>query len=295
MLAGRKYKTTCRRNPKQTLLLLVGMLFCTIGVASPNSKDSLTNIRSGGTVYGAWGYNRDWYSKSNIRFQNNNPQLINGRSYTYDFTIYNAKASDRPDFDKIKDVVNITIPQFGFRIGYLFNNIKDFGIELNYDHTKYVVNEYQKVRIKGQINGEYMDKDTILDPDNFLRFEHTDGANFWMINVVKRWKVIESKDHRFNIGWVIKPGAGIVYPRTAVKLFGNYINNNWKISGIVAGVETGIRTEFFKNGFIEFTGKGVYANYINALVQDRGNGKASHDFWAAEAILSLGYQFNIKK
>ncbi|MBL7921186.1 MAG: hypothetical protein JNJ40_12785 [Bacteroidia bacterium] len=288
-------KRSSEYNVKQLLLILFVLLSFNVLFASANSKDSIIKIRSKGSFYLAWGYNRDWYSKSDIRFQNNNPQLINGKYYTYDFTIYDAKASDRPDFKAIKDVANITIPQFNFRIGYFFNNRTDYGIELNYDHSKYVVNDYQRVRIRGQINNEYFDKDTILNPDNFLHFEHTDGANFWMINFIKRWKVVESKDHRFNVGWIIKPGAGIVYPRTAVKLFGQYINNNWKVSGIVAGAETGFRAEFFKNGFIEFTAKGVYANYINAFVQGRGNGKASHQFWAAEALLNLGYQFNSKK
>ena len=64
----------------------------------------------------------------------------------------------------------------------IFNKKKDIGIELNYDHSKYVVIDYQTVRIKGQITGEYIDKDTILDPNTLLHFEHTDGANFIMVN-----------------------------------------------------------------------------------------------------------------
>lgn len=248
-----------------------------------------------GSVYFGWGYNRDWYSKSDIRLQNTNPQFINGRDYTYDFTVYDAKAKDRPDFNQISDVANITIPQFGFRVGYFFNNRQDFGVELNYDHAKYVVTNYQKVRIKGQINGEYFDKDTILDPDNFLHFEHTDGANFWMVNFIKRWKFLESNNKRNNIGLIVKPGFGIVYPRTDVTIFGNRINNEWKVSGIIAGLEAGVRIEFLRNGFLEFTGKGAYANYINAIVQGKGYGKASHKFWVAEAILMLGYQFKLRK
>lgn len=243
-----------------------------------------------GSLYFGWGYNRGWYSKSDIRLQNDNPQIINGKSYTYDFTVYDATASDRPDFDKVYDVVNITVPQFGFRLGYYFNNKKDFGLEINYDHAKYVVNDYQKVRVKGQINGNYFDKDTILDPKTFLHFEHTDGANFWMLNFIKRWKLIESDNKKNNIAVILKPGIGFVYPRTDVTIFGNRINNSWKISGVIAGVEAGIRSEFLKNGFIEFTGKAAYANYINAIIQGKGYGKASHKFWVAEAILILGYQ-----
>lgn len=246
-----------------------------------------------GSFYVGWGYNRDWYGKSDIRLQNNNPQLINGKSYTYDFTIFDATAKDRPDFDNIVDLASLTVPQFSCRIGYFLNNKRDFGFELNYDHSKYVVNDYQEVRLKGQINGEYFDKDTILNPKTLLHFEHTDGANFMMFNFIKRWKLIETKNKKNNIGLILKPGFGFVYPRTDVTIFGNRINNDWKVAGIIGGVEGGIRGEFLKNGFIEFTGKAAYANYINAIIQGKGYGKASHKFWAFEAILIIGYQFKL--
>ena len=159
-----------------------------------------------GTFYFGWGYNRDWFTKSNIHLQNNTPQLINGTNYTYDFTVYNTKANDRPQFDKIKDVANLTVPQFNFRIGYYFKKRKNIGIELNYDHAKYVATEYQKARIKGQINGNYFDKDTILDPNKFLEFEHTDGANFWMINLLFKYDAWQSKNKKHRLSLVVKPG-----------------------------------------------------------------------------------------
>lgn len=246
-----------------------------------------------GTLYFGWGYNRDWYSKSDIHLQNNQPQFINGKYYTYDFTVYNTTAQDRPEFEKIKDVVNISVPQFGFRVGYFFSKYTGWGVELNYDHAKYVVDDYQKVRIKGQINGQELNKDTILNPTSFLHFEHTDGANFWMINLVKRWKLWSSISAKNNVGIILKPGIDIVYPRTDVTLFGNRINNNWKISGIDAGLEFGLRTEFLGHYFLEFTCKGVYANYINALVQGKGNGKASQHFFAFEAIVTAGWRLRI--
>ena len=190
-------------------------------------------------------------------------------------------------------MVNLTVPQFSLRIGYYFNNKKQFGFELNYDHAKYVVTDYQKVRVKGQINGEYFDKDTILNPQTFLHFEHTDGANFMMFNFVKRWKLLESENRKNCVGLIVKPGFGFVYPRTDVTIFGNRINNDWKVAGIIGGVEGGIRANYLKNGYIEFPGKAVYANYINAIIQGKGYGKASHKFWAFEAILIFGYELKL--
>lgn len=252
-------------------------------VSSPSKK---------GNIYLMFGYTRCAYSKSNIHFvdHSNTYYPETGKYHDYDFTIYDAKANDRPDFDKIKDVINITIPQFVFRVGYYFNNKKDFGIELNYDHAKYVVNNYQTVRVKGTFNGTYVDKDTIMDPTNFLHFEHTDGANFWMINFLKRWKLYEPSKN-FNVGFVVKPGAGIVYPRTDVTMMGTRLNNKWHIAGWIVGLESGFRVEFLKHGVFEFMGKGSFADYTNVLVLGKGNGKANHHFFTGQLTMTIGASF----
>jgi hypothetical protein len=245
-----------------------------------------------GNIYLMWGYTRATYSKSDIHFENRSNTYYpeTGKYHNYDFTIYNAEAKDRPDFNQIKDVVNITIPQFVMRVGYYFNNKKDFGIELNYDHTKYVVTNYQKVHIKGDFNGNYIDKDTILDPDNFLHFEHTDGANFWMLNFIKRWKLYQPSKN-FNVGFVVKPGAGIVYPRTDVRMQGTRLNNKWHMAGWIVGLESGFRLEFLKNGVFEFMGKGSFADYRNVLVLGKGNGKANHHFFTGQLTMTIGATF----
>ncbi len=243
------------------------------------------------TFYGTWGYNRFAFTKSTIHFVNKgtpgDPNPANG---AYDFTIYDVKASDSPDFNKIKDVANITVPQFSFRAGIYFNNNRDEGFEINHDHSKYVVDD-QKVRIKGTISGQMQDKDTNLALPYF-HFEHTDGANFWMANYIKRWKIVTSKNGNNSIGWVIKPGLGIVVPRTDVTIFSNRLNNQWHVAGFIVGLETGIRATVFKHICIEFTGKAAYADYLWVFVQYKGNGNANHKFGTVGAILSVGYQFD---
>ena len=240
--------------------------------------------------YYTWGYTRAWYDKTDIRFTDlsNNYHPETGKYNYYDFTIVNAMAHDRPDFDKIKDVINITIPQFVFRIGYYFN--KNSGIELNYDHTKYVVTDFETVRIKGQISGVYMDKDTILDPTNFLHFEHTDGANFWMINYVYKWTFLKP-GKKFSASLVGKPGLGIVFPRTDVSLFGERLNNKWNIAGGIVGIEGGLRLEFLKYCVFEFVGKASFANYAKALVLGKGNGRAQHYLKTAQLTATFGLKF----
>jgi hypothetical protein len=269
-------------------LFLLFLPFCIF-----SQKDSLKTKRKG-KFYLTWGYTRCAYSKSTIHFEDHSGKVHPGHNgdqpYDYDFTIYNATAGDRPDFDKIYDVVNITIPQFVCHGGYYFNNKQDIGVEINYDHAKYVVNDYQKVHIKGQFNGDYVDKDTILDPANFLHFEHSDGANFIMINFLKRW-TLYNPGKNLNIGWVAKAGGGCVYPRTDVTMFGDRLNNAWHIAGWIVGAETGLRCEFLKHGVFEFTSKGTFADYSKCLVLGKGNGRARHTFWCGQLTATIGLMF----
>jgi hypothetical protein len=268
-------------------LILAGTFF-----SSFSQSDSLKKKKT--QWYYTWGYTRAMYSRSTIHFKNNSgPQYVtNAPIKNYDFTLYDVKAADQADFNKIPDVINITIPQWVFRIGYSFN--EKWGIELNYDHTKYVVNDWQNARIKGQINGSYIDGDTIMNPNSFLHFEHTDGANFWMINAVRRFQLYKAAKN-FTASYVVKPGAGIVFPRTDVNLFGQHLNNDWVVAGWIVGVETGLRMEFLKHGFMEFVGKGAFADYQKCLVLGRGNGTASHKIFAGQFTLTLGLRFDSKK
>lgn len=267
-------------------LLLITFLLNVVPLFS--QKDTIQfNSKKQNKIYLLWGYTRAWYTKSNIHFQNKGTYVskLNGNSYTYDFTAYQAVAKDRPDFDQLYDVINITIPQFVGRLGYKLNDKWD--IEMNYDHTKYVVTDFQKLRVKGQINNQWFDTDTILSPTNLFHFEHTDGANFWMINAVRKFKLFQ-KNPKFKLEAVVKPGGGIVIPRTDVTLFGERLNNDWKVAGYIFGVESGIRINFLKYGLFELTTKGSYANYVNAFVLGKGNGKVNHHFFAGQVTATFG-------
>ena len=261
-----------------------------------SQSDSLKiRTKKGGSFYISAGFTRAWWGKSDLHLvdRSNKYHEATGLNNNYDFTVYKVEANDRPDFDKLTDIINFTVPQYAYRLGYYFNNKADIGLEINYDHTKYIVQDYQRVHIKGDINGTYIDADTILNPKTLLHFEHSDGANFLLFNFVKRWKFI-NPSKMFNASWVAKAGVGIVIPRTDVTLFGERFNNDFKIAGWMAGVETGLRVEFFKYAFFEFVGKASYADYVNAFVLGKGNGRASHHVSAYQLTLTLGAQYFLK-
>ena len=127
-------------------------------------------------MYLQWGYNTEWYTKSNIHFKD----VVNG--VNHDFTIYKAVAHDRNDLDAIaKKPIEISIPQYNYRIGFYLNANHTKAIEINYDHAKYIVYDNQLLHTKGTIGNNYFDKDTTFNA-SALHFEHTNGANFYQIN-----------------------------------------------------------------------------------------------------------------
>lgn len=240
--------------------------------------------------YLAWGYTRATYSRSTLHFQNHNglPDPNATSINYYDFYIDDVTAHDRPNFEAIPHPEALTIPQFVGRIGYYFK--ENSGIEINYDHTKYVVTDYQVAHVHGTINDHQVNSDTILDPTNFVHFEHTDGANFLMLNYVRKFDLYTPSE-KFILSWTVKPGAGIVIPRTDVSLFGQRLNNDWKIAGYIAGLETGLRAECWRHLVFELVAKGCFANYVNAFALGKGNGKVSHHFFSAQLTATIGWVF----
>ncbi|MCX6295831.1 MAG: hypothetical protein NTX97_07150 [Bacteroidetes bacterium] len=269
-------------------------LFFLISISLLKSQDTALQIHTSkkpkGTFYFSWGYNRDWFSKSDIHFKNPSTAYDQqkGVSKSYDFTIYDAEAKDRPGFKNMLRT-DLTIPQYVYRLGYYFNNKKDLGIEINFDHVKYIMDDYQTLHVKGTLQGQTIDKDTLIDPHTFLHFEHSDGANFFMLNFVKRQRLFASKNSNHILSGIVKMGAGPVVPRTDVTLFGERLNNRFHVAGYCMGIEAGLRYDAFKHIFIEYTAKGSFANFTNVLVI--GEGKAKHHFWTFENILTLGLEF----
>lgn len=226
--------------------------------------------QSADRFYFQWGWNKETYSKSTIHFTNGDE---------YDLYWEKAKAHDKPDFNYILSP-QITIPQFSFRLGV---RIKDkWFVELNHDHAKYVVERNQIVRMYGTRNGQMVDENVELRWSEF-NFEHTNGANFWMLMAAREFDSLFASP---KFGAFAKAGGGLLYPRTDVTLFGKRFNNNFHIAGYLVGVEGSFRYYPFRHFYLDLSGKTGYANYTNALTVE--GGKAQHSFVFLEGIFSLG-------
>jgi hypothetical protein len=249
------------------------------------SENSFAFHRDSSTVekkyqfYFAWGYNRDWFSKSDLHFSNSN--------LGHDFTVYDVRAKDRSGFSEIIPLAKefeFSIPQYNYRFGLFLKNYPTWGIEIGFDHTKYVMRFNQTLRVSGKLYGETIDTTMQINATQFLHLEHTNGANFLMPNIVKKLSIINLKNHQLMV--LAKAGFGVVIPKTYVRFLGEELDNKFHIAGFVTGIETSFRYQFYRF-FVDIAGKGVFANFSSVLVLP--GTKAKHHFWCFQAIGTAGF------
>ena len=226
-----------------------------------------------GIIYFAIGTQRIFYTPGNIH-------LRRGGNPSFDFTLYDVKAKDEGGFKWQ------TAPQFSYTIGYYWVK-KKFGLEYQYDHIKYFVTPNQVVHMKGTINGKSYDQDTALVKD-FFQLEHSDGANYAMVNFVKWFPTHVFKNEKLSLDILAKAGAGLVNPKTNSTIMGYHRDDRYHISGYVTGLEGGIRFRFLKHVFVTGTFKGTYANYSHFLI---AGGWGSQKWFAGQFNYLLGAQF----
>ena len=236
--------------------------------------------------YFSWGYNLDWYTKSDIHFSDSR------REGNYDFVIKDAKAEDRPG---IRDVfsTDLAIPQYSFRIGFFGGAKRDWGFEFNYDHAKYVVTNGQTVNMKGKFFGREVDTNIVVGPDEdgntTLSFEHTNGANFAMFMATKRKDLLHSKNGNHWLSLIGRAGGGFVFPKTDCTINNVRRDDQFHVAGYIIGIDGGLRYDFHHRIFFENEAKWSFVNYTSALLPYQG--RARHHFWAFEYIFTLGYNF----
>lgn len=232
-----------------------------------------------GSLYISSGWHQIYYTRSMIHFKD---QV----TADYDFRLIHAKATGDNHLHTGK---GYDAPQWSLRVGWFFNSPKNLGIEINFDHAKYLLTQWQRVRLRGMINKVYYDQDTMLVPE-FIAYEHTDGANYYMLNLLKRKSLLTSASGKHDMDLVLKAGAGLVRPRSDTRIMGRHRNDKYHIAGWLAGMEGSLRYELLKNLFGEISLKGVYADYRDVLLY--GEGRASQHWWSMHYLFTLAYQFS---
>lgn len=259
----------------KTIFSLKFIFILSLSVAFSQTKISKTRLH--GTFFLNWGYHRDAYTKSTIHFKDYQTE-------NYDFTLHSAKATDQPDFDDFFHRP-LTVPQYVFSIGYFFNNKKDLGIEIGWDHLKYVMVDYQKMHLTGMIHGVNYDKDTLVTP-KFVHYEHTNGNNYLMINALKRITLLKSHAKYNKLSGILRLGFGGLVPKTDSYILGLHNDGPFRFSGIVIGAGASVRYDLLKYFFLETSIKGSFVDYTSVKLYKEG--RAKQQFLSVQYILSAG-------
>lgn len=232
-----------------------------------------------GSFYLSWGYNTEWYTRSTLH--------IKQGSLGNDYKMVNVRAHDRPGWDDGLFSKPMTIPQYNYRIGYFFNEKQDLAIEINFDHTKYIIADEQDVHIKGKFGGEEVNTTRRFSEKEGSYYYLNNGANFLLFNLVKRFRLVKpGPQNNLKLDLLAKAGIGPVIPHVENSFFGKANKPGFQIGGWNTGIETAFRLTAFKYAYLEFCQKFDYARYSNLKVYE---GKARQAFGSYQLILNLGF------
>jgi hypothetical protein len=256
---------------------------------SQNQQTSLPSQKKG-EFYIYWGWNISGYSHSDIHF----------KGVDYDFTLDDVVAKHRPtklSVDNYLNPLDITIPQYDFRIGYFIKD--DLNISFGFDHMKYVVQRDQHVEISGHIDdpatgfaGVY-DHNDISIVEDFLKLEHTDGLNYLNIEL-RRMKELYARKN-LSLNRVEGVGAGLMFPRTDATLLNNRRHDKFHVAGYgMAGV-VGLNAAIRKHFFIQTELKGGFINMPWIRTTENRVDEASQHFFFYQLNIVFGSTINFRK
>lgn len=260
-------------------LLITLVLVCFLSpLAFAQVKHKTKNSTAAGTLFFYWGYNRSYYTKSDIRFVGQD----------YDFKLKNVVAYDRPDAFRPSLYFNpatVTVPQYNMRLGYYFRD--KWAISFGVDHFKYVMADGNNVLLDGFIgqdvdtnwSGNYTDKPVTTDIDQF-HYENTNGCNFLRFELTRSFNLYELGQNR-QLVLTAHLGAS-----TGAALTFNDLNFGQvhtlatpSLSGYGFSINGGLRLEFFKHFFVQMnSGLGfIHLLHVRTRPDDRNS-------WARQAF-----------
>ncbi len=260
-----------------TVLLIVICACSFLGISKASGQAETKKKHKTGSVYFSWGYNQEWYTRSTVHVKQD--KLGN------DYELVDVKGHDHMGWNN-KSIFRqaLTIPQYNYRLGYYFNEKQDMAIELNFDHTKFIIAD-QILRVKGRLNGNPVDSNINFNEANGFYYFLNNGANFFLFNFVKRFGLYNK--HNVAVDFLGKAGVGPVIPHVENKLFGVANEPHFQFGGWNTGIETALKVTIMQYGYLELSQKVDYARYSGLKMAADGTGKQS--FGTYELIFSAGF------
>lgn len=261
-----------------------------LGKVTFSQKNINNSSTDKGHFFVSWGWNRAAYTKSNISFKGSD----------YDFQLRKVVAHDKPskiNFRNYLQIDRLTIPQTNFRVGYFVRN--NLSVSIGFDHMKYVMDNDQTVFMKGvitqrgQFEGNYNGEKKITA--DFLTYEHSDGLNYINVEVEKYYKLLHGLNNKFTLYGFLGGGAGILMPRTDIKLMNYERSDAFHVSGFGVNIKAGIQATLFKHLFIKFENKNGYINMPDINLHKKGvPGRAKQFFFFTAVDGMIGYSFSFR-
>lgn len=170
---------------------------------------------------------------------------------------------------------------------------------------KYVVSQYQDVKISGTIqntgtgyDGIYHNETIEIVP-KILKFEHTNGLNYANIEVRHQSNLVNLKKYKLgNIDINLSEGigAGILYPKTDATIVGKPRNDEFHFSGYGISLLGALNITFLNHFFIQTELKGGFINMPFIRITADNNEKASqHFFFIQPNLVFFGTYFKYGK
>jgi len=273
------------------LVILIGGLFSNEATAQQVDKHKKKHSTHAGTMFFYWGYNRSYYTKSDIRFVGSD----------YDFKLKNVTAYDRPDTFSVKNYFTpnrVTIPQYNGRIGYYISD--KWAVSVGVDHYKYVMADQNHVLLNGHIDkgidstwgGNYTDQPVVTDINKF-HYENTNGCNFIRFELMRSFDLYEiGAKRQVALTGNIGVGTGPVVTFNDLNFAQNHTIATPSLSGFALGLNGSLRLEFFKHFFVQMESGLGYVNLVHVRTRpDDKNQFARQDFCFSSYFAAAGFMF----
>jgi hypothetical protein len=141
--------------------------------------------------------------------------------------------------------------------------------------------------------GVYQNNPRLITSD-FLIYEHTNGLNYLHITLNNERKLFGNKKQAIRLQSVVGLNAGLLVPKSDVKLMSYSENDQWHLAGYGFGINAGIKVNFWKHIFFRFDSKYGFINLPDVLTRGtKFSDRAKQHFFFAEIFGSFGYQISL--
>lgn len=263
------------------------LIFFVLGKASAqrvfNSTKKISNAH--GTLFASWGYNRSFYSESDIKFDGK----------WYDYTLFGVDASDQKPA-KISDYFAASTmfrTQFNFRVGYHYMN--KYALLFAYDRLNYVMDDANAVVLDGSVDtslhatwsGKHKNEHVVTNRNDF-HYANV-GMHLLQGGIQRTDKLYQSKNKQFSFSTSYGIQLGAVISNNTF-LFNQDLQNRKSLSGFTMAAFANARFEFFKSLFVQaqLTGGSINNFKVKTSTIELDN-FAKNQFWYGQHSISLGF------